>query len=94
MNIPKLELSKREKEIIRLIADDIYDVNNSSSDYSVLEHLEYLGVIKGIKGEFGAYFDVELTSKSRAYLLENPKLKDPSIWEDKKFWIGLLSNLL
>lgn len=93
MNTQKIELTQREKEIIVLLATDKYDIDNSSNDFKELEHLEFLGLGEGIKGEFDVYFDFELSSKAKAYLFENPKLKDPSIWDDKKFWIDVLSNL-
>ncbi len=92
MNTNKIELTKKEKKIFIDLANDTFDIN--SDDFSELEHLEYLGLGKGIKGEFGDYFDFELTSKAKAYVFENPKLKNPSILDDKKFWIEICSNLI
>lgn len=90
----KVHLTKREKEIIVLLASKNYKLDNSSSDFAELEHLEYIGLGKGIKCEFGGYLDYRLTPTAKAYLFENPKLKDPSIFEDSKFWIELVANIL
>lgn len=92
MNTEKIELTEKEKKIFFNLANDIYEID--SNDTSELEHLEYLGLGTGIKGEFGGYFDYELTDRAKAYVFENPKLKNPSILDDWKFWLELLSNII
>lgn len=92
MNTEKLELTKKEKKIFFALANDVYEID--SNDTSELEHLEYLGLGTGMKGEFGGYFDYELTEFAKAYVFENPKLKNPSILDDWKFWLELLSNII
>ncbi len=91
MNTPKIELTDKEKKIFFELANDNYEL--TPDDFSELKHLEFLGLGKGIVGEFGGYFDYELTEKAKAYIFENPKLKTPSILDDKKFWIELLTNV-
>ncbi len=92
MNAQKIELTKKEKEIFLELIDNSYrpDPNDSSE----LEHLEYLGLGTGLKCEFGGYLTYELTNKAKAYVFENPKLKNPSIFDDKKFWVEIVSNLI
>lgn len=90
----KVKLTSREKEIIIALANNTYSNDNSVKDSSELEHLEYIGLGKGITCEFGGYLDYRLTPKAKAYLFENPKLKDPSILDDKKFWIDFVANLI
>ena len=92
MNTEKIELTEKEKKIFFELANDTYEID--SNDFRELEHLEYLGLGTGIKGEFGVYFDYELTDKAKAYVFENPKLKNPSILDDKKFWIKLGSTII
>lgn len=88
----KIELTKREKEIILELMNDSYDINKSTCDIKELKHLSFLGLGKGIESEFGSYFDFDLTDVARSYLFENPKLKNPSIWDDKKFWMGFVTD--
>ena len=90
----KIKLSDREKEIIIALANKNYLIDNSVKDSDELEHLEYLGFGKGITCDFGGYLDYRLTPKAKAYLHNNPKLKDPSIFDDKKFWIEIISNIV
>ena len=90
----RIKLSPREKEIIVALAKNTYILDTGSKDANELEHLEYLGLGKGLPCEFGGYITFKLTPKAKAYLFENPKLKDPSILEDKKFWIDFIANLL
>ena len=92
MNADRIELTDREKKIILELANGKYDP--ISDDSHELEHLEYIGLGSGIKCEFGGYLTYKLTMKAKAYLFENPKLKNPSILDDKKFWIELVSNIL
>lgn len=92
MNTDKIELTEKEKKIFFELANDNYELNNN--DDSELKHLEFLGLGEGIKSEFGGYFNYELTEKAKAYVFENPKLKNPSILDDKKFWIELGVNIL
>ena len=92
MNTNKIELTDKEKKIFFNLANDTYEID--LNDISELEHLEYLGLGTGIKGEFGGYFDYELTDKAKAYVFENPKLKNPSILDDNNFWIELGSTII
>lgn len=92
MNTDKIELTDKEKKIFFNLANKAYEID--SNDTSELEHLEFLGLGTGIKGEFGGYFDYELTDRAKAYVFENPKLKNPSIFDDRKFWIELITNII
>ena len=56
-----------------------YDDN----DIILLEQEELLHAERTMDGL--AY--IELTDKGKAYMHVNPKLKNPSIWDDKKYWI-------
>ena len=88
----KIKLTDKEKLIITKLIEDNYLI--SEDDSKELEHLIYLGIGKGMQGEFGGYFDYELTDKAKAYLFENPKLKNPSIFDDTKFWLEFISNII
>ena len=92
MNTDKIELTKREKEIIVMASNDSYQVKEE--DYKELKHLAFLGLGETMDGEFGQIFEFELSNKAKAYLFENPKLKNPSIFDDKKFWFELVSNII
>ncbi len=90
----KIKLTKREKEIVIALANKTYSIDDSVKDSNELEHLEFIGLGKGIICEFGGYLDYRLSPQAKAYLFENPKLKNPSILDDKKFWIDLIANLI
>ena len=88
----KIELTKKEKDILFRLYEDKYEI--CEEDKYELHHLVSLGLGKGIESEFGGYFDFDLTDMARDYFFENPKLKNPSILDDKKFWIGLISSVI
>lgn len=92
MNMNKIGLTKKEKEIIFKLANDNY--SPCEDDTKELQHLVYLGLGKGVEGEFGGFFYFELTENAKAYMFENPELKNPSLLDDKKFWFELLANII
>ncbi|MDE5783044.1 MAG: hypothetical protein K2H97_01800 [Prevotella sp.] len=81
----KIKLTKRGREILLLIKENRY--NLTKSDYEELNLLTVEGLGQGTKAYGDSYINYRLTDKGRAYLLSNPQLKNPSIWDDKKYII-------
>lgn len=89
----KIYLSKACKKILRAIRDEQY-IDIPQSDTEDLLLLEQKGLIDVVWCEFGYAVVVNLSSKGIAYLHVNPKLCNPSIFDDKKFWINTAISLL
>lgn len=81
----KIELTKRGRKILFLLKEKKYTPLNEDSEELNLLAEEGLG--NGTRRFDQTFVDFKLTDKGRAYLLSNPKLKGPSIWDDKKYWI-------
>jgi hypothetical protein len=89
----RIELSKPCKRILRAIKDKKYsDIpENDTEDLSLLEHM---GLVDVKWCEFGYAIIANLSNKGVAYMKVNPKLKNPSIWEDKKYWITTIISFV
>jgi autotransporter-associated beta strand protein len=48
----------------------------------------------GTTKTYGGIIVTGLTDIGEAYLYSNPQLKDPSIWDDKKYWINTAISLV
>ena len=68
------------KEIKRGSYQDILE-----PDIEDLNFLKTKGLINAVA--ITPDYVVSLTDKGKAYLHSNPNLKNPSIWDDKKYWI-------
>ena len=80
----KIKLPKRAKEILWLLNEEKY--KPKEEDMEVLNYLEVAGFGEVLTTADGLE-DFELNEFASAYLYWNPKLKNPSIWDDKKDWI-------
>ena len=87
----KITLNDNCKAIINAIKNDTYEEKDADSEDINLLHT--LGLIDVIYTNDG-YFVNGLTDEGRAYLHTNPTLKNPSIWDDKKYWINTAISVL
>ena len=87
----KITLNDNCKAIINAIKNDAYEEKIADSEDINLLHT--LGLIDVISTKDGDMVD-GLTDKGRAYLHSNPDLKNPSIWDDKKYWINTAISIL
>lgn len=81
----RIELNKNCKRILLSLRNNKYIY--CSKDNDDLLFLEYVNLVTLLKGLGNHILNINLTEKGNAYLHFNPKLKNPSIWEDKKYWI-------
>lgn len=85
----KINLPKSCKKILRAIKNNEYD-RIPVQDTADLLFLENNGLVRVVWCEFGYAVIANLTEKGIIYLHINPKLKNPSIFEDKNF--GLIQQ--
>lgn len=81
----KIKLPKRCKEILLLSNKRQYKYNIEDEVYLNLLVQEGLG--DGHRDITHKTTSFHINNNGRAYLLSNPKLKNPSIWDDKKYLI-------
>ena len=87
-----MHLNTSCKKILRAIRDKKYsDIPECDTEDLLL--LEQIGLVNIKWCEFGYAIVANLSNKGIAYLRVNPKLKDPSIFEDKKFWINTVISI-
>ena len=84
----KIRLTKKGKEIlIKLHKGEINSSNASTVDFEQANLLKVENLVEFVKSAGDYVITISLTDFGRAYILSNPKLKNPSIWDDKKYWI-------
>lgn len=82
----KIKLNDNCKRLLKEIKSGSYQ-EGLDSDLEDLNLLDTMGFINATK-TFSGYVVTGLTDEGRAYLHSNPDLKNPSIWDDKKYWIN------
>ncbi len=81
----KIELTKNARRILLALSkDEEPQITNADEKDLMLLVQEDLIEISGSKD---CQWYPEITVKGVAYVRTNPKLKNPSIWDDKKYWI-------
>lgn len=83
----RIHLTDPCKKILQAIKHKKYN-EIPQSDTEDLLLLEHIGLVDVVWCEFGYAIIANLSNKGIAYMKVNPKLKNPSIFEDKKFWIN------
>ena len=90
----RIELSKKSKAILFALKANKYPASIPTEDANDITVLIEEGLIKATALINNQYSAASLTQKGKAYLHCNPKLKNPSIWEDKKYWITTSISIL
>lgn len=83
----KIPLTNKGKSILKELQKNSYPPSVPDDDIEDIILLQEERLITAHRTNQGHFCVVRLTDKGRAYLHANPKLKDPSIWDDKKYWI-------
>ena len=92
--IKKIKLTERGKEILLLLDHEEYILQDTDEEAKELLFLTIEGLI-GSKTQIASQYPiVYLKPKGKAYLLSNPNLDNPSIWDDKKFKISTLLSII
>jgi hypothetical protein len=82
----KITLNDNCKRLLKEIKSGSYQ-EGIESDLEDLNFLNTKGLINAIQ-TLNGYVITGLTDEGRAYLHSNPDLKNPSIWDDWKYWIN------
>jgi hypothetical protein len=82
----KIKLNDNCKRLLKEIKSGSYQ-EGIESDLEDLNFLNTKGLINAIQ-TLNGYVITGLTDEGRAYLHSNPDLKNPSIWDDWKYWIN------
>ncbi|MBR6197125.1 MAG: hypothetical protein IKQ72_05930 [Bacteroidaceae bacterium] len=88
----KIYLTKRAKEILRLLNEKKYKLSDNDKDDLILLEIEGLGSGKKLVGQ--SYCTFIITEKGKAYIYSNPRLRNPSIWDDKKYIINTIISVI
>ena len=88
----KIKLTKRGKKILLLLKEGKYKPEKSYFNELNLLTIEGLG--QGTRGLCDSFITYQLTDKGKAYLLSNPKLKNPSIFDDKKYIVTTIISII
>lgn len=91
----KIELPDECKALMLAMSKESHiEPNHNDNSDQWLCVLEYYGLITGVKNEQDCYIIAQLSDKGKVYLTLNPKLKDPSFWDDKHAVIDHVFNLI
>ena len=82
----KVVLTKDCRDILSALKKGGY-AKIPEAHYEAINYLIQIGFITATEKIPSGYMHPVLTNKGQAYLYANPKLKNPSIWDDKKYWI-------
>ncbi len=88
----KVKLTDRCKEILIGLNDRTYQPLKEDNEALLLLH-EY-GFLAGNRLTTEEMQTCRITPKGQAYLYYNPKLKNPSIWDDKKYIITTVISVV
>lgn len=93
-NMDKIRLTKNAKNILFAIQSNNYPNPIPRKDYEDINLLKQCGLVEIIDAETGFIILAQLSDHGKAYLHINPKLKNPSLWDDKKYLITTSISLL
>lgn len=88
----KIKLNDNCKRLLKEIKNGSYQ-EGIESDLEDLNFLNTKGLINAIQ-TLNGYVITGLTDEGRAYLHSNPDLKNPSIWDDKKYLINTAISVI
>lgn len=90
----KINLSKAEKRILLQLAEKKYPVQVPNEDWDAMNLLEVNRFVTTNKVNGGVLINPQLSNLGKAYLATNPKLKNPSIWDDKKYIVNTVISVV
>ena len=83
----RIALNDNQKRLLRAIQKGESNLEIAERDIEDANVLIQENLIQVASDKAGGLSAPRLTDNGRAYIHQNPKLKNPSIWEDKKYWI-------
>lgn len=89
----RIKLSKKEKLLLKKLSVRKYPDQVLEEDIDAFIILKNESLVHGTKGKDGILAP-RLTELGEAYIASNPKLKNPSIWEDTKYIINTTISIV
>lgn len=90
----RIKLSSREKKILKQLSAGKYPMDVMKQDKMPIKKLIYDELVSCKETEFGDMLVPELTRKGELYMYDNPKLKNPSILQDKGFVLSVIAIII
>lgn len=90
----RIQLTKREKEILRLLNAGRFSAVVEKKDEMPVKKLIYEELVVCKEDEYGTLLVPNLTEKGELYLYDNPELRNPSIFQDKGFVVSIIAIIL
>lgn len=90
----RIKLTKKQKHILREIRDRKYPATAHPEDVNDLIYLRESGLIHAVNTIPNSLACIHLVDYGLAYFTFNPKLKNPSIWQDKKYIISTAISII
>ena len=93
----RYRLSKNCKKILLSLKDNHYHSfvpDNDVNDFLILREMGFVSCIVASDKDSTSYLAPKLEPKGLAYIADNPKLKNPNIFCDWKFWITSLIAII
>ena len=92
----KIIHSKNQKVILNSLRDGNYSASIPDKDIDdifVLKEFNLITAIEVSDKSGRLLICPELTDKGKAYIASNPSLKNPTIWDDKKYIINTIISV-
>lgn len=92
----KIKLSKNQKVILNSLRDGNYSASIHDKDIDdifVLKEFNLITAIEVSDKSRRLLICPELTVRGKAYIASNPTLKNPTIWDDKKYIINTIISI-
>lgn len=90
----RIKLTNREKEILRLLKSGQYPEVVEKNDKMPVKKLIHDGLVSCKTNEFGSLLVPNLTERGELYLYDNPKLRNPCVFQDKGFVVSILAIII
>lgn len=92
----KIKLNKNQKLILKSLRNGDYQASipdRDIDDIFVLKELNLITAIEVSDKSGRTLICPELTDRGKAYMASNPRLKNPTIWDDKKYIINTIISV-
>ena len=93
----RVRISKNCKRILLSLKDNHYHSSvpeNDVNDFLILREMGFVSCVVASDKDSTSYLAPKLEPIGRAYIAENPKLRNPGIFCDWKFWITTLIAII
>ena len=81
----RIKLTRQEKKILRMMRSSKYPSVVKEKDKMPMKKLIFEGLVTCKENELGGLLVPNFTERGELYLYDNPKLKNPNVFQDKDF---------